>query len=116
MKITKVSPKEISKRLNKPWTPLKLLNVNDHVVRMALFKGEYHWHVHRGEDELFYVLKGEVKIRVKEGEDVVLGEGEMVVVPRGVEHAPVSEEGALVLMFEPEALKSRGDENASGGG
>ena len=116
MKVRRVSTKEMEMRLEGPWRPLELLKVNDHVVRMALFRGEYHWHVHKGEDELFYVLKGRVRIRVKDGEDVVLEEGEMALVPRGVEHAPVSEEGAVVLLFEPQALKSGGDEDASGSG
>lgn len=109
MKAHKVSLKELAEGLDEPYRPLEVLKVNDHVVRMALFRGHYHFHVHRGEDELFFVLKGRMKIKFEGGEEIEAGEGEMVLVPRGVVHAPSSEEGALVLMFEPEGLRSRGD-------
>ena len=92
-----------------PWSPVDLVTVNDQVVRMALFHGEYHWHRHEGEDELFYVHRGEVTIRIRGQADVVLGAGEMAVVPRDVEHRPESVGPSYVLMFEPRKLRSKGD-------
>jgi len=87
--------------------------VNDQVVRMALFHGEYHWHKHTNEDELFYVYKGRVVIRMKDHEDIELSEGEMLVVPKNVEHQPVSCKPSYVLMFEPHELTSKGDQVSS---
>ena len=94
--------------IKKPWTPVDVAKVNDQVVRIALFKGEYHWHAHK-EDELFYVLKGAITIQIRNGKEIKLTEGEIATVPRGIEHCPKSEKGAYVLMFEPSVLKSRGD-------
>jgi len=95
--------------IQEPWSPVDLATVNDQVVRMALFHGEYHWHRHEEEDELFYVYRGEIRITIKDSPDIVLGAGEMAVVPKGVEHRPSSANPSYVLMFEPSQLKSRGD-------
>jgi mannose-6-phosphate isomerase-like protein (cupin superfamily) len=98
--------KEIDER---PWHPVEVARVNDQVVRMALIKGEYHWHKHTNEDELFYVLKGEMVIQMKDYPDITLQEGQMAVVPKGVEHCPKSSQDTYVLMFESYALQSKGD-------
>jgi mannose-6-phosphate isomerase-like protein (cupin superfamily) len=100
---------EISKKLDQPWSPIEVARVNDQVVRMSLLKGEYHWHKHTNEDELFYVYKGRILIQLKDQNDIVLQEGDMVVIPKGVEHCPKSIEPSYVLVFEPSVLKSRGD-------
>ena len=91
------------------WCPVDIAIVNDQVVRMALIEGEYHWHKHTNEDELFYVLQGEIVIQVRDEPDVVLHDGEMAVIPKGIEHRPTSAGPSYILMFEPRALKSRGD-------
>jgi len=93
----------------KPWSPVEVARINDQVVRMALLEGEYHWHKHKNEDELFYVIKGEIVIQLKDEPNIILNEGQMAVVPKGVEHCPKSLEASYVLMFEPFALKSKGD-------
>jgi mannose-6-phosphate isomerase-like protein (cupin superfamily) len=100
---------DIIKKLDQPWSPVEVAQVNDQVVRLSLVKGEYHWHKHTNEDELFYVYRGKIVIQLKDQEDIILQEGEMVVVPKGVEHCPKSIEPSYVLVFEPSALKSRGD-------
>lgn len=103
---------DIDKRcrdITEPWSPVDLATVNDQVVRMALFHGEYHWHRHKEEDELFYVYRGEIRISIRDQPDSVMKTGEMAVVPKGVEHRPSSEGLSYVLMFEPLELKSRGD-------
>jgi|TARA_B110000263_G_scaffold213551_1_gene197588 mannose-6-phosphate isomerase-like protein (cupin superfamily) len=90
--------------------PIDLVRVNDQVVRMALFKGDFHWHIHENEDELFYVVSGRITIQMRSPlSDIALIEGEMAVVPKGVEHCPISDEDSYVLMFEPASLKSAGD-------
>ena len=95
--------------IDRPWSPVEIARVNDQVLRMALFQGEYHWHKHAGEDELFFVYSGRIIIQVRGRDDVTLGAGELAVVPRGVEHRPVSQEASYVIMFEPHALRSVGD-------
>ena len=95
--------------ISEPWSPLDMAYINDQVIRLALFHGEYHWHRHVEEDELFYVVKGDITIRLRDQPDVVLGEGQLCVVPKCVEHRPESPEPSVVLLFEPRALKSRGD-------
>lgn len=98
--------KEIDGR---PFHPVDVAKVNDQVVRMALFKGEYRWHTHTNEDEFFYVLKGKMTIKPKDHPNITLSEGQMAVVPRGIEHCPISSEDTYILMFKPAALQSKGD-------
>lgn len=93
----------------KSWSPVEVARINDQVVRMALLEGEYHWHKHKNEDELFYVIKGEIIIQLKDEPNITLNEGQMAVVPKGVEHCPKSLQPSYVLMFEPFVLKSKGD-------
>ena len=97
------------REINKPWSPIEVARVNDQVIRMALLEGEYHWHKHINEDELFYVYRGSIVVQLKGRPDISLHEGEMAVIPKGVEHCPKSLEPSYVLMFEPSVLKSRGD-------
>ena len=92
-----------------PWSPVDIARVNDQVLRLALIDGQYHWHTHTGEDELFYVLKGNIVIQVKDQPDVVLHDGEMAVIPKDVQHCPKSDGPSYILMFEPAALVSKGD-------
>jgi mannose-6-phosphate isomerase-like protein (cupin superfamily) len=105
----KISIDEMCDEIQEAWSPVDLAKVNDQVVRMALFKGEYHWHRHEEEDELFYVYRGEITIAIKDNPDIHLGAGEITVVPKGVEHRPSSKGPSYVLMFEPSQLKSKGD-------
>ena len=107
--IPKIDIEAKLEEIGEPWSPVDLARVNDQVIRMALFHGEYHWHRHEEEDELFYVYRGEVRIEVKGHRDVELRSGEMAVIPRNVEHRPVSACPSYVLMFEPLRLKSKGD-------
>ncbi len=100
---------EAMSRITEPWSPVDVALVNDQVVRLALIEGAYHWHVHNDEDELFYVLDGEIVLEVEDATDVVLHSGEMAVVPKGMRHRPKSSGPSYILMFEPVNLKSRGD-------
>jgi mannose-6-phosphate isomerase-like protein (cupin superfamily) len=95
--------------LTATWSPVDIAIVNDQVMRLALIEGEYHWHRHANEDELFYVLEGEIVIQVRNEPDIPLHAGEMAVIPKGVEHRPTSAGPSYILMFEPRALKSSGD-------
>ncbi len=109
MMIPIVNLEDKIKQIDKPWSPIEVARVNDQVVRMSLLKGEYHWHKHTHEDELFYVYKGSIVIQLKDQPDITLQEGEMAVIPKGVEHRPKSVEPSYVLLFEPYLLQIRGD-------
>ena len=90
-------------------SPIDVVQLNDQVVRVSYIDGEFHWHKHNDQDEFFYILKGELIIQLKNQPDINLSEGEMTVIPKGVEHCPKSIEPTYVLLFEPLVLKSRGD-------
>ena len=90
-------------------SPISVAQVNDHVIRMSYIDGEFHWHKHRNQDELFYILKGKIVIQLKDQSDITLSEGEIAVIPKGVEHCPKSIEPSYVLLFEPFILQTRGD-------
>ncbi|WP_192347283.1 cupin domain-containing protein [Algoriphagus sp. Y33] len=90
------------------WTPKIIGELNGQDVKLAKVKGEFVWHNHTNEDELFLIIKGSLKIDL-EGESVTLNEGEMLVIPRGVEHRPVAEEEAWILLFEPQSTKHTGE-------
>ena len=90
------------------WSPKIIAEVDDCAVKIAKFQGDFVWHRHELEDELFLVLKGQMRIQFREG-DVELSEGEMIVVPRGVEHRPTAEQEVAVLLFEPKSTLNTGD-------
>ena len=100
---------KIAEIAGKAWNPINIAEVNDYVIRLALFQGEYHWHKHENEDELFYVYKGEIEIQIKDQKNILLKEGELFVVPKGIEHKPTSAKESYVLLFEQSKLKSTGD-------
>ncbi|QEE14250.1 cupin domain-containing protein [Promethearchaeum syntrophicum] len=93
----------------KPWTPVEVVKLNNQVVRMAFCHGEYHWHKHTLEDEMFLAYRGQVTIQLRNQPDVILKEGEVLVVPKAVEHCPKSKNGCYVLVFEPMKTISIGD-------
>ncbi|MDQ2634552.1 MAG: cupin domain-containing protein [Pseudomonadota bacterium] len=90
------------------FSPKIVADYNGNDVYLAKIKGEFVWHSHPDTDDLFLVLKGKLTIKLREG-DVVLGPGELYVVPKGVEHCPVAEEEAHVLLIEPAGTPNTGD-------
>ena len=90
------------------WSPKVVGEVNDSHVKLVKLQGEFVWHRHEREDELFLVVKGRITIRFRDG-DVRLEESELLIVPTGVEHMPVAEEEAWVLLFEPKTTLNTGD-------
>jgi len=90
------------------WTPKIVAELNGQQVKLAKLKGELVWHSHEEEDELFLVLHGRLTLRLRD-RDVVLDEGDCFVVPRGVEHLPVAEPEAHVLLFEPATTLHTGE-------
>ena len=90
------------------WSPRIIGEVNDSYVKLAKLNGEFVWHSHEQEDELFLVVKGRLTIRFRD-RDVHLEEGQMIIVEKGVEHQPVAESEAHVLIVEPRSTLNTGD-------
>lgn len=90
------------------WEPKIVGYLNDQYVKLAKLKGEFVWHDHKNEDELFMVIKGHLTIKLRDG-NVELDEGELYIIPRGVEHMPVAENEVHVLMFEPKGTVNTGN-------
>ena len=90
------------------WSPRVVGELNGQQVKLAKLLGSFDWHHHEHEDELFLVVKGSLTLRLRDRE-VVLNEGEFFVVPRGVEHQPVAEREAHVLLFEPASTLNTGN-------
>jgi mannose-6-phosphate isomerase-like protein (cupin superfamily) len=84
---------------------------NENKIQVGKIKGEFVWHSHADTDDFFLVLKGRLTIKLRDG-DVELGEGELFVVPRGVEHCPVADEEAHILLIEPRGTPNTGDSGA----
>ena len=90
------------------WSPKIVGELNDCYVKVVKLKGEFIWHHHEQEDELFLVLKGTLRMRFRD-RDVEVQEGEMLIVPRGVEHLPVAAEEVHVLLVEPKSTLNTGN-------
>lgn len=98
--------------LDRPYAPGIVAYLNDYKVAVVKVKGEFVWHSHEATDDFFLVLRGRLTIQLRD-RDVELGEGELFVVPRGVEHCPRADEEAHVLLIEPRGTINTGD---AGGG
>jgi len=90
------------------WQPKIIGSFNGHDLLVVKLKGEFVWHSHPDTDDFFHVLKGRLRIEMRDG-DVELGPGEIFVVPKGVEHRPVAEEEVELLLIEPEGTPNTGD-------
>ena len=91
------------------WSPKIIAELNGQHVKIAKILGEFDWHQHPDEDELFWVVQGELEIHLRD-EVVHLGPGEIFVVPRGVEHKPVAEQETHIVLFEPVGTLNTGTE------
>ena len=98
-------------RITDTWSPRIVGAVNDCHVKLVKLHGEFVWHAHETEDELFLVLQGRLRLRFRDREAIV-GPGEFIIVPRGVEHCPVADDEVHVLLLEPATTMNTG--NAGG--
>ena len=94
------------------WNPKIIGELNEQHVKLVKLKGEFIWHKHDNEDELFLVLKGSLKIEFR-AKTVELSENEMFIIPRGVEHKPIAEKEVSVLLFEPKNTLNTGDKKVN---
>ena len=90
------------------WSPRVVAELNDYQIKLVKIEGEFVWHAHDDTDEMFLVLSGAMEIRFRDGV-VNLGEGEMCVVPKGVEHQPYARELCHVLLMEPRGVVNTGE-------
>lgn len=108
VKMNKVNLSEKFAAFSEYWHPKIVGEINDSYIKLAKLKGEFVWHLHENEDEMFMVIKGSLTLRLR-GEEIVLNEGEFFVVPRGVEHMPVAAEEVHVLLLEPKTTLNTGN-------
>lgn len=104
----KVNLAEKLARFSEHWTPKVVGELNGQQVRLAKLLGPFVWHQHEAEDELFLVVKGRLRMELRD-KVVELAEGEFLIVPRGVEHRPVADEEVHVLLFEPASTLNTGN-------
>ena len=103
----KINLAEKLARVSEFWSPKIVGEVNESHVKIVKFRGEFIWHHHEHEDELFLVVHGSFRMEFRD-RTVTLGEGEMLIVPRGVEHRPVADEEVWVMLFEPAGTLNTG--------
>ena len=108
--IEKINLAEKFSRIKEYWKPYIAGELNGQLVKLDKMKGEFVWHHHENEDEMFLAVKGRFRIEFRD-KTVWLEEGEFIVVPRGVEHKPVAEEEAWILLFEPASTLNTGNVN-----
>lgn len=108
MEVRKVNLAEKFSGFREHWSPKVAGEVNDAYVKLVKFRGDFVWHRHEEEDEMFLVVKGRFTMRLRDG-DLVVEENEFVIVPKGVDHCPVAEEEAQVLLFEPKTTLNTGN-------
>ena len=104
----KVNLTEKFSKFSDYWSPKIAGELNDSYVKLVKLKGEFVWHHHEQEDELFLVVKGKLLIKLRD-QDILLEEGEFVIIPRGVEHLPIAEEEAHVILLEPKSTLNTGN-------
>ena len=106
--IPKINVTEKLSRFDDRWSPKIVADLNDSHVKLVKVQGEFVWHSHAEEDELFFVLHGTLAIELRDG-IVTLEPGEMVVIPKGVEHRPVAAEEVHLMLIEPRGIRHTGD-------
>lgn len=95
--------------MSEHWSPRTVAEANGQSVKLAKISGEFDWHHHAGEDEIFMVMKGSVTIQYKDRDDMVLNEGDIHTVPMGIEHCPKTDEECWIILFEPNETAHTGN-------
>ena len=103
-----INIQEKFKLFSELWTPKKIGELNGQQILLAKIKGEFIWHAHEHEDELFMIIKGSLMIEFRD-KTIKLNEGEIYIIPKGVEHKPIAQEEVHVLLFEPLDIKHTGN-------
>lgn len=106
----KINLKEKFSLFSEYWSPKIVGELNGQLVKLAKFKGEFVWHHHEHEDELFLVVEGTLNMAFRD-KTITVNKGEFIIVPKGTEHKPIAEEEVLVMLFEPAATINTGNTN-----
>lgn len=106
---TKVNLAQKFEQFSELWTPKIVGELNGQHVKLARFQGDFTWHSHEKEDELFLVIQGRLRMDFRDRSEWV-EQGELIIVPRGVEHKPFADEEVLVMLFEPASTVNTGEE------
>jgi mannose-6-phosphate isomerase-like protein (cupin superfamily) len=104
----KVNLKEKFTLFDDYWSPKIVGELNDSYIKLVKVKGEFTWHHHENEDELFLVVKGKLLIKLRD-RDIWLEEGEFTIIPKGVEHLPIADEETHILLLEPKTTLNTGN-------
>ncbi len=104
----KINLSEKLSLINEHYDPHIVAELNGQLVKLVKFRGPFTWHHHQNEDELFFVIKGSFTMKLRD-KDIKISAGEMIVIPRGVEHCPVAEEEVEVMLFEPASTLNTGN-------
>lgn len=104
----KINLKEKLALFSDHWSPKIITEMNDYQIKLVKIKGDFVWHNHEDTDELFFVIEGKMKIEFKD-KIVELNEGEMYVVPKGIEHKPFAENECKIMLFEPRGVVNTGE-------
>jgi len=104
----KVNINEKMNTFSEYWSPKIVGEINDSYVKLAKLNGEFVWHMHEKEDEMFMVIKGRLVIKLRT-EDIIINEGEFFIIPRGIEHMPVAENEVHVMLLEPKTTLNTGN-------
>lgn len=104
---------DLHSRFDAPWSPKRIGTVDNYEIKLAKAEGEFAWHAHETEDELFFVTQGVLRIDIEDGEPVRLKPGEITIIPKGLRHRPVAEEAPVhILLFERAGVINTGDAEA----
>lgn len=104
----KINLEEKFQLFDEYWSPRIIGEVNDSYIKIAKFKGEFTWHTHENEDEMFYVIKGTLTIELRD-QHIKLQAGESIIIPKGTEHFPVANGEVHVLLIEPKSTLNTGN-------
>ena len=104
----KINLKEKLSKFNKHWSPRVVAEMNDYQFKVAKIKGEFIWHNHKDTDETFIVIEGKMSMKLR-NRTIELSEGEMFIVPKGVDHKPCANEECKILVIEPRGVINTGD-------
>ena len=108
MKIRKINIGDKFDLFKDHWSPKIIAELNGQDIKLAKVKGEFVWHNHKNEDELFFIVKGTLKVKFS-NKIIELNEGEMLVVPKGIEHKPCAKNECKILVIEPRGVINTGD-------
>ncbi|PXF18603.1 MAG: cupin [Methanobacteriota archaeon] len=108
MSVKKINLKDKLSKFSEHWSPRIIAEMNNYQFKLAKIKGEFVWHDHKDTDEVFIVIEGTMSIEFRDGA-VDLGEGELCVVPKGVEHKPYAENECKIMLVEPRGVVNAGD-------